>query len=167
MRLRGGIGRAWGHAGLMAVSLTITACSNQAPQPEKYALGTAAAPGRADDFAAGAGDVVYFAGDSAALSDEAKATLRRQIHWLKANPPAQITIEGHADEWGTLAHNLELGAERATAVKAYLKANGLRAARIHTVSYGKERLLADCSEIACRSKNRRAQTVVRAETAGN
>lgn len=166
MRLRGSIGRACGLAGLMAISLAIAACSGQAPQPEQYALATAPAPGGVEDFAASAGDIVHFAGDSAALSGEAKSILRRQIRWLNAHPQYQVTIEGHADEWGTRAHNLELGAQRATVVKAFLKRNGLRTGRIHTVSYGKERLIEDCSAISCRSKNRRAQTVVRARTAG-
>jgi len=165
MRLRGGIGRACGLAGLMAISLAIAACSGQAPQPAQYELGTAAAPGSAEEFASRAGDVVHFTGDSAALSGDAKSILRRQIRWLNEHPQYQVTIEGHADEWGTRAHNLELGAQRATAVKDFLRRNGLRAERIPTVSYGKERLIADCSAISCRSQNRRAQTVVRARTA--
>ncbi len=71
-----------------------------------------------------------------------------------------MVVEGHADEWGTLQHNLSLGAKRAVAVKTYLKQNGLRASRVHTVSFGKERRVADCTAPTCRAQNGRARTVI-------
>jgi len=38
--------------------------------------------------------------------------------------------------------------------------NGVSAARIRTISYGKERPVAVCNDISCWSQNRRAQTVL-------
>jgi peptidoglycan-associated lipoprotein len=167
MRLRGGFGRAGTLAGVLAFALALAACSGQGGPPKEYELGAAAAatPGGVEDFAANAGDVVYFAGDSTTLSPTAQATLRKQVRWLNRHPGYRVTIEGHADEWGTRQHNLTLGAQRATAVETFLKKNGLRVDRVHTVSYGKERLVADCTAISCRSQNRRAQTVLSASTA--
>ena len=42
----------------------------------------------------------------------------------------------------------------------FLARNGINAARIRTVSYGKERPVAVCNDISCWSQNRRAQTVL-------
>ena len=74
--------------------------------------------------------------------------------------PYNFTIEGHADERGTREYNFALGARRAEAAKSYLVARGIPAARIHTISYGKERPVAVCNDISCWSQNRRAVTVL-------
>jgi peptidoglycan-associated lipoprotein len=39
-------------------------------------------------------------------------------------------------------------------------ARGISAARIRTISYGKERPVATCNDISCWSQNRRAVTVL-------
>jgi peptidoglycan-associated lipoprotein len=49
-------------------------------------------------------------------------------------------------------------------VQQYLIAQGVLANRLRTVSYGKERPLAVCSDEACYSQNRRAVTVISAGT---
>jgi peptidoglycan-associated lipoprotein len=51
----------------------------------------------------------------------------------------QVRIEGNCDERGTREYNLALGARRANAVRDYLVSHGVTAARITTVSYGKEK----------------------------
>ncbi|MDJ0513319.1 MAG: OmpA family protein [Methyloceanibacter sp.] len=179
MRLCGGFGRAGALMGAVLLSPLLTACLGPTSQPQEYSLGAAAsgdaealvaetspkvdgtAPkGGSDQFATSAGDVVYFDGDSSELSPAAKATLRKQVRWLRQHPRHRILVEGHADEWGGAQHNLMLGAERAVAVKTYLENNGLRTASIPTISYGRERLAADCSAQSCRARNRRARTIV-------
>lgn len=167
MRFRGGFGRASSFAGVLSFALALAACSGQVEEPKEYELGTpAAVPAESvQEFAANSGDVVHFQAESAALSPGAETVLRKQISWLNQHPEYRVTIEGHADEWGTRQHNLSLGAARATAVKTFLLQNGLRSGRVHTVSYGKERLVADCTTLDCRAQNRRAVTVVSAETA--
>jgi peptidoglycan-associated lipoprotein len=164
MRFRGGFDHAWTVAGVMvlaALALVIGACAGQQQQPGEYGLGAAepATPGSPQDFTAKAGDMVQFPIGSAALTGQARTTLRRQVRWLTAYPQYRVTIVGHADEHGARRYNLALGARRATAVKRFLVRNGLRAGRIHTVSYGKERLVAECDGISC-PPNRRAQTVL-------
>lgn len=179
MRLCGGFGRAGALVGAFFLSSALSACLGPTTQPQEYSLGAAGSgdagglvaeasakvdsakrPAGSAQFAAAAGDVVYFDGDSSELSPAAKATLRRQVRWLRANPDYRILVEGHADEWGDSQHNLTLGAERAVAVKTYLENNGVHAASIPTVSYGRERLVADCEALSCRARNRRARTVV-------
>jgi peptidoglycan-associated lipoprotein len=106
------------------------------------------------------GDTVNFDFDSAELTVSARSTLNRQSAFLSVNPDLMIVIEGHADERGTREYNLALGERRATAVRDYLVAKGINAARVRTVSYGKERPAVSGSDEAAWAKNRRANTVL-------
>ena len=63
---------------------------------------------------------VYFDFDSYDLRPDARDVLKTNGQWLKANPAAQIQIEGHCDERGTGEYNLALGSKRAQSVKDYL-----------------------------------------------
>ena len=106
------------------------------------------------------GNTVYFGFDSSELAGEAQATLDRQAAFLNVNPTMVVNIEGHADERGTREYNLALGDRRAVAVRDYLLAKGLNAARVRTVSYGKERPAVSGSNEEAWAKNRRAATVL-------
>jgi peptidoglycan-associated lipoprotein len=106
------------------------------------------------------GNTVYFGFDSSELTGEAQATLDRQAAFLNVNPTMVVIIEGHADERGTREYNLALGDRRAVAVRDYLLAKGLNAARVRTVSYGKERPAVSGSNEESWAKNRRAATVL-------
>ena len=106
------------------------------------------------------GNTVYFDFDSAALGYDAQVTLSRQLAFLQLNPEAVVVIEGHADERGTREYNLALGDRRASAARDYLLAKGIDAARIRTVSYGKERPAMSGSNETSWAKNRRAATVL-------
>jgi len=106
------------------------------------------------------GDTVFFGFDSSELAVEAQATLDRQAAFLNVNPTMVVIIGGHADERGTREYNLALGDRRAVAVRDYLLAKGLNAARVRTVSYGKERPAVSGSNEESWAKNRRAATVL-------
>ena len=112
------------------------------------------------DKLAQVGNTVYFGFDSSELAGEAQATLDRQAAFLNVNPTMVVIIEGHADERGTREYNLALGDRRAVAVRDYLLAKGLNAARVRTVSYGKERPAVSGSNEESWAKNRRAATVL-------
>ena len=103
---------------------------------------------------------MLFAVDQATLTPTARATLDGQAEWLAANVEYTALIEGHADEQGTQAYNLALGARRASTVQNYLISQGIDPARLKTISYGKERPIEICSEEACYMRNRRAVTVL-------
>ena len=107
------------------------------------------------------GDTVYFDYDSSALSAESKSTLSAQAAFLAANPALTIMVEGHCDERGTREYNLALGDRRATAARDYLVAQGVDAARIKTISYGKERPAFIGSNNLAYSKNRRSVSTIR------
>ena len=106
------------------------------------------------------GNTVYFGFDSSELAVEARAILDRQAAFLNVNPTLVVVIEGHADERGTREYNLALGDRRAVAVRDYLLAKGLNAARVRTVSYGKERPAVSGSNEGSWEFNRRAATVL-------
>jgi peptidoglycan-associated lipoprotein len=152
--------QAVGLCAALLVGAALAACANNQRPDDVAGKGGIAAPGSPRDFAVNAGDLVYFSTDSVDLSQEAQQTLANQARWLKQYSQYTITIEGHADERGTREYNIALGAKRAQAVREYLARNGVNAARLRTVSYGKERPVAVCNDISCWSQNRRAQTVL-------
>lgn len=117
-------------------------------------------PGSQEDFvAAVTSDRIFFDTDSSDVDATDQATLQSQAAWLAKYPDKRITIEGHCDERGTREYNLALGERRANATKNALVALGVNAARITTISYGKERPEALGSDEAAWAKNRRAVTV--------
>lgn len=111
--------------------------------------------------AAGPLKEIYFDFDKFDLKADARATLKANAAWLKANPSAQAEIEGHCDERGTSEYNLALGAKRAQAAKDYLVSLGIPAQRLSTISYGEE--LPTCRQQTedCYQQNRRDRFVVR------
>lgn len=117
-------------------------------------------PGTQQDLVVNVGDRVFFGYDQSDISDEARVTLDRQVTWLKQYPAVNVTIEGHADERGTREYNLALGERRASSVRSYLLSQGVDAARINTISYGKERPAVPENSSAAWSQNRRGVTVV-------
>ena len=165
---------------LLGAVLALAACTN----PDRFdyldgANGGAAGgvngqviPGSANDptsplyFQQTVGDRVLFLVDQSTLTPQAEQILQGQVGWLNSNPDFDAVVEGHADEQGTREYNLALGARRANAVKEYLVANGVASGRVRTVSYGKERPLAICSEESCYAQNRRAVTVLAAGGSG-
>lgn len=118
-------------------------------------------PGSTADFVAQAGsDTVYFGYDSYELDDPSRTVLGKQAEWLARYPNVKVTVEGHTDDRGTREYNLALGDRRANAAKNFLAAQGVNAARITTISYGKERPAVDGTGEAAWAKNRRAVTVL-------
>jgi peptidoglycan-associated lipoprotein len=125
-------------------------------------LGSVSDPNSPAYFNQTIGDRVLFAVDQSTLTMDAQAILRQQAVWLMNNAAYTAIIEGHADEQGTREYNLALGARRANAVQDFLVTQGVAPNRLRTVSYGKERPLAVCSDESCYSQNRRAVTVIAA-----
>ncbi|KAB7648388.1 peptidoglycan-associated lipoprotein Pal [Polymorphobacter fuscus] len=124
-------------------------------------VGSTNIPGSSADFVAQSGsDTVLFPYDSYDIDDEAKTILGKQAEWLARYPTVKVTVEGHTDERGTREYNLALGDRRATAAKNFLAAQGVATSRMTTISYGKERPVAEGSDESAFARNRRAVTVV-------
>lgn len=119
-----------------------------------------ALPGSERDFTINVGDRVYFDYDKYAVRSDAGPLLDAQAAWLKRYPAVQVRIEGNCDERGTQEYNLALGARRANAVREYLVSHGVDAARITTVSYGKEKPIDAGSGEEADQHNRNAHTAI-------
>lgn len=102
-------------------------------------------------------DAIYFDFDKYNIRPDAKAVLDKLADALLANPNASITIEGHCDHYGSNEYNMALGEKRANAAKDYLKARGISADRLYTVSYGEERPVRECTSIEDCQVNRRCE----------
>ena len=120
----------------------------------------AAAPGSEQDFVVNVGDRIYFDLDSYEVRPDAYPRLDAQVAWLQRYPQVTVRIEGNADERGTREYNLALGARRAESVRTYLIQRGIPAARIDTISYGKERPIAAGSNEEAWARNRNAHTAI-------
>jgi len=131
-----------------------------APQTATGPSTSAIQPGSVQDFQVNVGDRVFFDYDKFEVKPAGKATLDKQAAWLKRYGQYKVVIEGHADERGTREYNLALGERRANSVKSYLVNQGIPAARVTTISYGKERPVALGSNEAAWAQNRRGVTVL-------
>jgi peptidoglycan-associated lipoprotein len=103
---------------------------------------------------------VYFDFDRYDLRADAREILKANSTWLKANPGAQVQIEGHCDERGTTEYNVALGSRRAESVKDYLVTLGTSADRLSTISYGEEVPVCREQTEECWQQNRRVRFVV-------
>ncbi len=103
---------------------------------------------------------INFEFDSIRLSAEAQEILRKKAQWLKANPAATVTIEGHCDNRGTNEYNLALGDRRAHSAKVFLIDLGIAEQRLQTISFGEERPLDAAETEDAWAKNRRAHFVI-------
>lgn len=134
----------------IAALMVMAACSEKATD----ASSTTVTPGSVADFKQNVGDRVYFDFDQSSVREDGRGTLAKQAEWLKKYANYQITIEGKCDERGTREYNLALGERRANSVRQYLIAQGIPAARVKTISYGKERPEVVGSDEAAWARNR-------------
>ena len=104
---------------------------------------------------------VFFAFNSAEISEEAENNLLGQSLYMKNHEGTKIQIAGNCDERGSTEYNLALGARRANAAKRVLVNDGIDASRISTISYGKERPLVKGTGEDVWKFNRNATTTVK------
>jgi len=102
---------------------------------------------------------VYFDYDKSDVKSEAAATLQCHAKYLRDNPTARMTLEGHADERGTREYNLGLGERRGNAASGAIGQSG----QTTVVSYGEERPTCTESNEGCWSKNRRVEIIYTAK----
>lgn len=78
---------------------------------------------------------ITFDTDRDTIRSSSRPTLDTVVEWLKGND-INIEIEGHTDDVGNLADNLDLARRRAESVKKYLVDSGIDSDRIATVGFG-------------------------------
>jgi len=98
-------------------------------------------------------DAEFFSIDDPVVVDSLNRAAARGVR-------VRVTVEGDCDERGTREYNLALGARRANAVKEYLVSLGVSAARVETISYGKEHPVCSESTEDCYAQNRRGVTAI-------
>lgn len=128
--------------------------------PAQPPVSSGVLPGSVQDFVVNVGDRVYFDTDEYSVRADAQPVLAGQAQWLNRYPAVRVRIEGNADERGTREYNLALGARRANAVRDFLIGQGVSAARIETISFGKERPIDAGSSEEAWAKNRNGRTAI-------
>jgi peptidoglycan-associated lipoprotein len=150
--------------GVLAAVALLAACSQQ-QQTATTGTGTATTsgpvPGSQEDLVANVGDRIFFDFDKSTIRPDARTTLDKQADWLAKYPSVNVQVAGNCDDRGTEEYNLALGQRRADADAAYLRAKGVAAARISTISYGKDRPTALGDNEQAWAQNRNAITSVR------
>lgn len=81
---------------------------------------------------------VYFAFNSARISGGEEAKMQQTLRLLQDNPKLNIVVTGWCDTVGNDAVNLRLSLKRAEALKTWLTARGIDAARIKTAGKGRD-----------------------------
>jgi peptidoglycan-associated lipoprotein len=117
-------------------------------------------PSTNENYASGpanTGKIVYFDYDSFSVKPEFQSVIESHAQFLKANPRARLSLEGHTDERGGREYNLALGQKRADAVRQSLSLLGVGSGQIETVSFGEEKSAVQGNSETAFSKNRRAE----------
>jgi len=102
---------------------------------------------------------ILFDTGQATIKPESNALLDEVAKLVKEDPKLQLVVEGHTDNVGQKAANLELSKRRAAAVQAALVARGVAGERLTTQGYGDSKPIADNATEEGRAKNRRVELV--------
>jgi peptidoglycan-associated lipoprotein len=101
--------------------------------------------------------IIYFDYDSFVVKPEFQSTIESHAQFLKNNPRAKVSLEGHTDERGGREYNLALGQKRADAVRQSLSLLGVSASQVESVSFGEEKPALQGNDESAFSKNRRTE----------
>ena len=84
--------------------------------------------------------------------------------FMKKYPDTTAVIEGHSDEVGTAADNMQLSQRRAENVVSYLAGRGIARSRLKAVGYGETRPIADNKTEIGKRLNRRINAIIACAT---
>jgi outer membrane protein OmpA-like peptidoglycan-associated protein len=103
---------------------------------------------------------ILFDTDKSALKSEAQSNLQKLAASLQNNPETNILIVGHTDNTGSDAYNMNLSEQRAASVKSFIAASNVASSRLKTSGKGETEPIADNTTVDGRSKNRRVEIVI-------
>ena len=104
---------------------------------------------------------VFFATGKDLILDRSFSLLKQVASVLKANPDLKhVRVEGHTDNQGQPAKNLDLSQRRANTVRAFLVKEGVEAARLEAKGFGQTRPVDDNKTAPGRDNNRRVEFVI-------
>lgn len=107
-------------------------------------------------------DVVYFATNSDTIQARSFALLDQVATVLQEHPEIhRLRVEGHTDNRGRLAHNMDLSTRRAASVMRYLVGHGIHADRLESQGFGPTQpVVANARRTAEHAQNRRVAFVI-------
>ena len=100
---------------------------------------------------------IFFDFRSDKLSPQSFSSLNEVVMILENNPQLDLIIEGHTDNIGKPAFNLNLSEKRANAVKRYFTEQGIADQRLKATGYGQVKPIEDNKTKAGQAKNRRVE----------
>jgi len=100
---------------------------------------------------------ITFESGSATLQPQSTAVLEKVFLLLWEYPELMLTIEGHTDDVGDRAFNLDLSQDRADAVLAWLDRRGIDKERMATEGYGPDEPMVENTSEENRAENRRVE----------
>lgn len=101
--------------------------------------------------------MVMFDFDSAEIKSEAYPMLDEAALILKKNPEIKVEIDGHTDNIGSAAYNMNLSERRAKSVMDYFVDKGIESERLTIKGFGFTRPAASNDTEQGRAKNRRVE----------
>lgn len=133
--------------------------AQRAVEPDQQDQAAETAPAAPEEAETPAPDsyTLYFAFDSAQLSEEARQKLGQIVDAAEARPDAEISATGFTDTAGPADYNQDLSFRRAQAVKEALSGRGLEADRIGTAARGENRLAVETQDGVREPLNRRVE----------
>lgn len=102
---------------------------------------------------------INFDVDKATIKPESMGTLNMIVSVMTNNPDIKFEIDGHTDNSGAAAHNLDLSQQRADAVKTQLVSMGIDASRLSTRGFGDTKPISDNDTPEGKANNRRVEFV--------
>jgi outer membrane protein OmpA-like peptidoglycan-associated protein len=104
---------------------------------------------------------IYFEGDSDVLRAVSFPALDRIAEAIESLPAGRVVqVQGHTDDSGNAAYDLDVSYRRARAVVEYLKEHGVPAERLKHRGYGATRPIAKGATPDVRALNRRVELVL-------
>jgi outer membrane protein OmpA-like peptidoglycan-associated protein len=98
--------------------------------------------------------------NSFTLKSAAQQDVARMAAILKEYEKTNVRIAGHTDATGSESHNQTLSERRAEAVRNIMLAQGVAAARLTTIGFGKSQPIADNATNQGRQLNRRVEITI-------
>ncbi|MBC7426790.1 MAG: OmpA family protein [Bacteroidia bacterium] len=98
---------------------------------------------------------IFFETGKDVIKAESFDDLDKLVSILNEYPESSVYVEGHTDDVGDDAANLDLSQRRANSVKTYLQAKGVAAERLTSTGYGETKPVADNKTKAGKALNRR------------
>ena len=105
--------------------------------------------------------ILYFEHDSAVLTPESQALLKKVLGTIRDRVPVDISVVGHTDTVGKKEYNYALSMKRAREVATILLGKGIDPSVLDVTSHGKDNPLVPTGDQVREPRNRRVEITAR------